>query len=255
MHSTDACSPGTLEEASAPAAAAGTAPGGPHVATGASASPPETLPGSSGLSTSQDHSPGHHLLAGDPEKAASSRPLVGGDSPAGGGSEEVLAQCRYKIGAASQGMERAGSSEVLAQCRFKVGTPSQGMERAGITGRAISGDDSRGSGTGSSSESRSRLVSESLSGPSGLSSMTGPGLGAAALHALRNGSQGPCEGRGAQPGLPRPADDPGAACQASAQDGSQVCTEHCATHGRLQVCAKAVRQCVLRGPGPQHICC
>ena len=179
LHCAGARSPATLEDALAAAASAGPAAGALVNAPGTSASLADTLAGGSGLKPSQGLSAGHQLLAKDLGKAAQPRSL--------GKGEDSLAG--------------AGSGEVLTQCRFKVGTPLQEVEHGWHLGQATSGEDSRGSGTGSGGDSgaaghsRSSLVSD-MSGLSGAGSATG--LGAAALLARRGDPGGPSEGwRGA----------------------------------------------------------
>ena len=214
LHCTGARSPPTLEDALAAAA-------------GTPASSAETLSGSGGLSASQDPSPGPELLAKAPGKPARPRSPGKGDSPSGAGS----------------------SGEMLGQ--FKVGTPLQEVERAWNLGLATGWGDSRGSGAGSGGDSgaaghsRSSLVSD-MSGLSASGSVLGPGLGPGAPHALQSDSKGLRRGRGALPGLPRPAGDLGAAGQAMAQDGNQVCTGFCVTLGRLKQLIKVARHRAAR---------
>ena len=212
-------SPATMEDAAAFAAAA---PEAVLAAAGTSAPGAETLAG-----PSQDPFPGPQLLAKAPGKAPRPRSPGRGDSPA-----------------------RAGSSDALSQ--FKVGTPLQEAERAWNLGLPTGWGDSRSSGAGDSGaagHSRSSLVSD-MSGLSASGSVLGPGLGAAVL---RGGFKGAHEGGGAQLDLPQPAGDPGAAGEAMAQGGSQVCTDLCIILGRWK--KKSCKALWCKGQGPRHRLC
>lgn len=219
MRCTAARSPPTLEDALAAAAAAAAAPQAAPAAADTPAPGAETLAGSSDLHASQDPSPEPQLTAKAPAKPARPRSLGRRDSPAGAGS----------------------SGEMLGQ--FKVGTPLQEVERAWNLGLPTGWGDSTSSGTGSGAagHSRSSLVSD-LSGLSASGSVLGPGLSAAVPHVLQSDSKGPRGGRGALLGLPQPPGDPGAAGQAVAQGGNQVCTGLCIILGH-QAFIRPARPC------------